>query len=584
MNPNTLWAEVFVDELIRAGVQAVVLAPGSRSTPLTAAFAARDDLRRFSLLDERSAAFFALGWALETGHPAAVVTTSGTAATECFPAVAEAERAGVPLLLLTADRPHELRDSGANQTMDQVKLYGERVRWFVDVPPPEADPPDRVLRALRVLADRAVAVAQGFGGPPGPVHLNFPFRKPLEPSPDAAGAAARLARPAGQPFTRLQAAPSVAAPDTVHELLALLRDARRGLIVAGPRCPGGDFPAALAALSRALGFPILADPLSGLRFGPHIARTPVLGGYETFLTAGLPTSPPQVVLRFGAMPTSKALGEALEALPPDTVQVGVTAHARWQDPTFTLHRLIHAEPTTLCRALTAALPPRTPDADWLAAWQAAEAAAWDAVRQVSPPEGRVLAEVVAALPDGARLVVANSNPVRHLDQFVPPQTKALRVFANRGVSGIDGTVSTALGVAAAGGQPTVLVTGDLSLYHDLNGLLALRRCDVRAHIVLIHNDGGGIFHRLPIAQHDPPFTEWFVTPHGLDFAPAAQMYGLRYRRVAVDTVGAALRQALAAARPSLTEVRTDAGEQEAARRQVLATYQHGTRLQTEDAG
>ncbi len=354
-------------------------------------------------------------------------------------------------------------------------------------------------------------------------------------------------------------------------LAATLRDARRGLIVCGPRCPGGDFPAAVAALAQALGFPILADPLSGLRFGPHVRQAPVLGGYETFLAANQSdVPPPEVVLRFGAMPTSKHLHAYLEALPAETVQIGVDAYGRWQDPTFSLHTLVQADPALLCRALPAVLTPRAADDAWLSAWLSAEAAAWEAEQQVAPPEGRVLAAVVAALPSEARLFVANSNPVRHLDQFVPPQAKPVRVFANRGASGIDGTVSSALGVAAASLHPTVLVTGDLTLYHDLNGLLALRRCGVQAQMVLIHNDGGGIFHRLPVAAHEPPFTDLFVTPHGLDFAPAAQMYGLRHRRVAVDEVGAALRQALASEHSYLIEVRTDAATQEAARRQVIA--------------
>lgn len=581
-NPSSLWAQVFVDELARAGLRAVCIAPGSRSTPLTLAFAAEPRIRVYSLLDERGAAFFALGLALAGGRPVALVCTSGTAAANFFPAVVEAHQSRVPLLVLTADRPHELRHSGANQTIDQIKLYGDFVRWFVDVAPPEAAPSARTLRSLRTLACRALATAAGL--PPGPVHLNFPFRKPLEPTPEhlAAGALQALAgRPAGLPFTRFSrgtVSPSEAQLDSLAELV---QSAGRGLIVCGPRCPGGRFPGAVTRLVRLTGFPLLADALSGLRFGPHLeaAGGLILGGYETFLSGGPAGGwpAPEVVLRFGAMPTSKVLGDYLEGL-AGCPQIALSEDGRWADAGHQLDHFIWADPALACQRLAERLeaaPGRAERSGWAMAWQRAEAETWavvEAARAGSFFEGSLLADVVELLPPGAGLYVASSLPVRHLDQFVRPRATPLRVFANRGASGIDGTISSALGAAAAGDAPLVLVTGDLAFYHDLNGLLALRRCGVRATIVLINNDGGGIFHRLPVADFDPPFTDLFLTPHGLDFEPAVRMFGADYRRV-TDRAAfrRALQQALDSDASQVIEVPSDSAEFERRRREIVAT-------------
>jgi len=583
-NRNALWAQVFVDELARGGLRAVCIAPGSRSTPLTVAFAVDERVRVYSLIDERSAGFFALGMALAGGAPVALVCTSGTAAANFHPAIIEAYHARVPLLVLTADRPHELRGSGANQTIDQVKMYGDHVRWFVDVAPPEAHPPARTLRYLRTLAARALAVA---GGPPaGPVHLNFPFRKPLEPIPvpgdvpESPPQEAHLAwqgRGEGAPFTRITRGVLTPTPAQIDGLVAAIRNAPRGLIVCGPRCPRGDFPQAVTRLARVTGYPILADALSGVRFGPHVAEADglILGGYETFLQRDAITwEPPQLILRFGAMPTSKALETYLESLPACR-QIAVNGDGVWEDASHSIAELLWADPATTCRQVAerlAGATTRPADPAWVATLRRAEQAAWAAVEAACREaffEGAILPTVVEALPPHAVLYVGNSLPVRHLDQFVRPQAKPLRVLANRGASGIDGTVSSALGAAAATDAPLVLVTGDLAFYHDLNGLLALRRCGVRATIVLIHNDGGGIFHRLPIAGFDPPFTELFVTPHGLDFEPVVRMYGAAFVHVETpETLREALHTAIGAPTPHVIEVRSDAEEHERWRRKV----------------
>jgi len=582
MNPATLFAEVFVDELTRLPLSGVVVCPGSRSTPLAVAFSRQKRVPVYVHLDERSAAYFALGLALETRRPAAIVTTSGTATANLHPAVLEADRAGVPLLLLTADRPPELRDSGANQTADQIKLYGTAVRWYLELPLPEPSPAGRTLRQLRATADRAVAAAQGLLGRPGPVHLNFPFRKPLEPSPDDPTAREqwRTQHPLGaqgregtRPLTTITLPPRVPTTSQLASLADRIRACPKGLITAGPRAaPNALTAQRLIQLAQQTAYPLLADALSGLRFG-GLPSDGLLATYPHFLAAGLPaTSQPCLVLHLGAAPTSNALLHYLETLPASTEMIAISPEPAWPAPGFRLSQWLVGDPEATLALLLETLPRRAPAArPWLACWQAAERLTRDLLQQSPRTEGALLAEIVEALPPETRLVVGNSLPVRHLDEYALPTTKPLRLYANRGVSGIDGVVSTAAGVAAASPRPTVLVLGDLSLLHDLGGLLAIQRFGLdNFHIVVLNNDGGGIFARLPIAQHEPPFTAMFRTPHGLNFAPAAEMYGLRYASGSAQALTPALQTALAQATPHLIEIHTDAQKHETARQNLLA--------------
>jgi 2-succinyl-5-enolpyruvyl-6-hydroxy-3-cyclohexene-1-carboxylate synthase len=467
--------------------------------------------------------------------------------------------------------------------MDQVKLYGDHVRWFVDVAPPEANPPARTLRYLRTLACRALAMANS--SPPGPVHLNFPFRKPLEPIPVPGDLPAQLdhqisqaiqGREAEQPFTHLSRGLLAPSPAQVESLVAAISEARRGLIVCGPRCPGGEFPQAVFRLAQAAGFPILADALSGVRFSTGQAG--VLGGYETFLQKEVTKrwAPPDLVLHVGAMPISQALINYLEAVSDSSRRIALTASGTWTDETHSINELIWAEPALVCQAVSEALEQRplpARDHAWVAAFEQAEREVWQTVDATASEtffEGLILRDVVEAMPHQTLLYVASSLPVRHLDQFVRPQASNLRVFANRGVSGIDGTIASALGAAASIGAPLALVLGDLAFYHDLNSLLALQRGGLKATIVLINNDGGGIFHRLPIAQFDPPFSELFLTPHGLQFEPVVRMFGLNYRQTSSrEAFRLAFREALEADQSWVIEVPTDSIQHEAARRHIM---------------
>lgn len=554
-NPNVRWADRFVSELAACGLSAVCIAPGSRSTPLTLAFARHPSIRHYLHLDERSAAFFALGLALATDRPVALLCTSGTAAAEFYPAVIEARQARIPLLVLTADRPHELRDSGANQTVDQVKMYGDQVLWAFDMALPEAEPPAVVLRSLQSVAARAYHTANGVVK--GPVHLNFPFRKPLEP---AAPPLPPL-QPKPRPAVHMERGVVTPTAEQLQRLRALVEGHERGLIVCGPRCPGGEFPAALAAFARAAGYPILADPLSGVRFGAAVESGLVLGGYESYLRGGrAPWGAPDVVIRFGDVPTSKWLNEYLDRAAP-THSVHIREDGIWADDLHRVSWFLQADPALVCAELSRPVPARgaTP---WADAVLAAEQCTQQLVQTYCRAhffDGAAVATVLEHLPAGARLMVGNSLPVRHLDQFGVPHTRPLAVYANRGASGIDGVTSTALGIAAAAEAPLVLVTGDVSFYHDMNGLLALRQHNLRnVTIVLLNNDGGGIFRRLPIAQFDPLFTELFRTPHGLDFCHVARLYDIAYEQAQEHAMlRDRLMQSIDGHAPTLIEVQTD---------------------------
>ena len=561
-NPLYAYVGAFADELRRCGVVNAVICPGSRSTPLALALAAQPGIHTWMHVDERSAGFFALGLAKRLGAPVALLCTSGTAAANFLPAVVEARLSHVPLLVLTADRPPELRENGAPQAIDQNRLYGSHAKWYAEAALPEAT--DTALRSIRTLAGRAAATALAL--PTGPVHLNFPFREPLTPDPqplpawDERAADAWEGRPDEAPYVRVQQARLAALPfdgAALDALAARLQATPRGLIVVGPHTHA-DLAAPLLALAAQLGYPVLADPLSGLRgISPDSDETPTAGArllvasYDAFLRAPqfVERYAPEIVLRFGAMPTAKPLLLYLKhhtACP----QIVIDGTGSWEEPTQLATEMVRADPAAFCEALggalvarerlepSAALTAMRSDAPWAAAWQRAERLTRQTLHTViggfeSSFEGRVFQELAALLPEAATLFVGNSMPVRDCDTFYWGG-RAGRVLGNRGANGIDGVVSTALGVSAAAGpeEPVVLVIGDLSLYHDLNGLLAARLHHLNLTVVLVNNDGGGIFSFLPQAEYPDHFEQLFGTPTGLDFALAVQMYGGHFERAA----------------------------------------------------
>lgn len=571
---TTLWARAFVDELARAGVRQVALAPGSRSTPLVLAFAADGRFKLRVHLDERSAAFFALGVGKASGVPAAVVTTSGTAAANVYPAVVEASQSEAPLLVLTADRPHRLRDADANQAIDQLRLFGPFVRAFFEAAPPAREGP--ALRHLRALAGRSVLAARE--APGGPVHVNFPFDKPLEPAgPSRDGVAFAAQHPlaaAGRegtlPFVDARPGRRAASADEMAFLTRLLAGSRAGVVVAGPNADPARVGEAAVRLAASTGFPLLADPLSGARYRPG-GGAQVVEGYDLFLRDAYVRErlTPDLVVRVGAGPTSASLQGWLEHH-NGVRHVVVDGGGRWKDFAALATDYVRADAADTLRAL-AGNAGRTVDAGWSWAWGAAAAvtrATLESLQGGPPHEGRVLAAAVRAAPPASVLFVSSSMPVRDLDAFGLPRAEPLTVLGNRGASGIDGIVSTAFGVSAATPGTTVCVLGDVAFFHDQNGLLWAREKDAPVIFVLVDNDGGGIFHLLPVKDHEPWFTPLFATPHGLDFHHAARMHGVPLEDVPPDGVEEALARAVAAGTTRILRVRTDRAAVHRRRREI----------------
>lgn len=570
-NPTYVYVHAFVEELTRSGLQHVIVCPGSRSTPLAMAFAANPALRVWLHIDERSAAFFGLGLAKRLSQPVALLCTSGTAAANFLPAIVEAHLTHIPLLVLTADRPHELRDNGAPQAIDQNRLYGTHVKWFVDVALPEAS--NAALRYIRTLANRATSLTQAI--PAGPVHLNLPFREPLIPEPQADAPLppvdqrdhlAWAGRSDSSYINVSEAQLGVPSDAVLQQLTEHISKTERGLIVAGTSLdPGLIGP--LTRLAQQTGYPILADPLSQLRCGPH-DQSHILSSYDAFLRIDtfVEQAEPELILRFGAMPTAKPLLLYLKryaACP----QIVIDGNGEWQEPTQLASAMIHANPTALCNRLLELLPTNSTEI-WLQRWQRTDQVTRQTLHSTLQDfpdffEGRVFTELANLLPEGTTLYAGNSMPVRDLDTFFWNNERTIRMLGNRGASGIDGIISSALGASAAASiegnnEPTALVIGDLSFFHDLNGLLAAHLHKLNIVIVLINNDGGGIFSFLPQAAYPDHFEQLFGTPIGLDFSHAVQMYGGTFQRCEQwEDFRSAITQGISAGGLHVVEVRTE---------------------------
>lgn len=514
--PAATFCATLTDEWIRNGVRHAVIAPGSRSTPLALALVARPELHVEVVHDERAASFVALGIGVATGRPAVLLCTSGTAAAEFHAAVVEAHQGEVPMVVCTADRPPELRDVGAPQTIDQWRLYGPAVRWFHDPGAPD----DAQAPTWRAVAARSVAEATS--PRPGPVHLNLPFRDPLVGEPGALPPG----RADGAPWLRTLGGPAGLDDTTLAELTGVL-DRQRGVVVAGGG-PGVRAAAdAVHELAGQLGWPVLADPRSGCR----TPRATTVAAFDAVLRNPefAAAHAPEVVLRIGTQPASKVLAEWITA--SGAVEVQLHATAAWLDPNHRAGFRVVADPATVLGQLAGRMRGAggTP---WLARWRRAEHRA-QAVLDEQLGDGTALVEpavaraVAAAAPDGATLVVSSSMPVRDVEWYAAPRD-GLTVHANRGANGIDGVIATAIGVAVGSGRPTVLLIGDLAFVHDSAALVALARRRLDLSIVVVDNDGGGIFSFLPQAAALPGerFEQLFGTPHGSGIAQLAAAHGL----------------------------------------------------------
>jgi len=582
-NANALWCSVLAETLARLGVRQAVTSPGSRSAPLTFALAQHPQIEAIPVLDERSAAFFALGLAKQQHKPVVLVCTSGTAAANYLPAIVEAHESGVPLLVLTADRPPELRECASGQTIDQQKIYGGFVQFYHELALPEAK-----LELLRYLRQTVAHACQRTLIPDaGPVHLNCPFRDPLVPVED--GTAGHLAKEISEKFFRhlspvaealslTRGTGSRSATNNLALSAVIDRRYRNGIIVAGPEAIADPerYVKTVQRLARALGWPVLADALSPVR------NLPMTGVVRVSTYDALLRSPkqaerlqPEMVICLGGWPTSKVLRGWLEQSGAEILLLAPTVRNR-----DALHGRTRWIPASVEDTDGTPVPPATAgkhgkgDAAYAAAWQQAERAARrildgtlrEVIDLIEPKAAWLLAQ---HLPQATPLLVASSMPVRDLEYFWPVTDRRQRVFFNRGANGIDGTLSTALGVAH-GGRPAVLLTGDLALLHDTNGFLLTPKLRGSLTIVLINNRGGGIFEHLPVARFEPPFEEYFATPQTVDFAKLCKAYGVGHTLIKDWTQFTTAISRLPARGIRVLEIRTDRKRDAAWRKRVLA--------------
>ena len=513
----------FVNELVSQGVGHAVISPGSRSTPLTITFAETQDIKTWVRLDERSAAFFALGLAKSSGNPVVLVCTSGTAAANYLPAVAEANWSETPLIILTANRPPELRGWGAGQTIDQTNIYGSNIRWFAEVPVVTEPNSDWFQRA----AARAVHSSTGLR--PGPVHLDWPFREPLEPK------SGRSVSPKSAPI-RLDHPIATLNPSSTEALAKTFEGAARGVVIAGPMVHGSSWKDAVHSFCRKTGYPLLADPLSQLRTkSPDVT---VINHHDHLLRGSwAETVVPEVVVRVGAPPTCKPLRLWLERHKAPLVMFDPSSS--WAEPSFTVSNVVAAGHEGLLGIAESITSP-TPERDWAQSWETADQQAATVINGVLDSEPllqpAVARELGRQLPSDHVLYLSNSMPVRDVDSFLEARSDSLWVMGNRGASGIDGVISSAAGAAASGHRTTLLI-GDLAFQHDISGLLAILNDQLSLNIVVVDDQGGGIFSHLPISQstHTDLFKEFFTTPQHLPIREITEALNIDYFEVTEAT-------------------------------------------------
>ncbi|MFD1706732.1 2-succinyl-5-enolpyruvyl-6-hydroxy-3-cyclohexene-1-carboxylic-acid synthase [Siminovitchia sediminis] len=522
----TEYAAGFIEGLVQARVDEVVISPGSRSTPLAMLLAEHQDMKVYMNIDERSAAFFALGLAKASRRPVCLLCTSGTAAANYFPAVIEASLSRVPLIVLTADRPHELRDVGAPQAIDQLHLYGRYVRWFADMALPETG--EDMIKYAKTAAIRAASVSRGLL--PGPVHVNFPLREPLVP----------LLEP--YPFNEKNPGPTLPFSTEGHlqvpleicrEIAEKCSSYEKGLIICGT-IDQKKFPEAVVELAKTLGYPILADPLSQLRSGSFDKKA-VIDCYDTFLRSNFVKErlKPDIIIQFGGQPVSKPLSLFLKTIRQSVEHIIVDGNGGWRDPYRLSTHMVHSNETVFCRQLQE-LAEKKQSQSWSDLWTRVNDQAKSVIHSFMESisdmeEGKAVYLMSHVLPPESTLFIGNSMPIRDVDTFFHTNENNIRLMGNRGANGIDGVVSAAVG-AAVHERPLFLLIGDLSFFHDMNGLLAAKLHKININIILLNNDGGGIFSHLPQAG-EKDFELIFGTPTGLNYEYAAMLYNGQYTKV-----------------------------------------------------
>jgi 2-succinyl-5-enolpyruvyl-6-hydroxy-3-cyclohexene-1-carboxylate synthase len=569
INRNILWAGSFVNELAALGVKYVSLSPGSRNTPLTLAFANNKKIKSFVHIDERSSGFFALGLAKASGTPVAVVCTSGTATVELYPAIVEAYQQRVPLIICTADRPPELLNRGANQTINQFNLYKNHIRWFYDAGLPE--PELNKIRSLKLAAGNAVHYSMVESR--GPVHLNFPFKKPFEPKTSTDEIDIGLLTFADNSLPVKNDSFGCDDVDIDRqkwflEIFNYFKKYEKGLIIVGPDNYNSEFLNNCQLLSEKLSYPVLADGTSQLRFGNQCKEN-IITNFDAVLRSQefSRDHQPDIIIHFGRTVTSKGLDTFLSNC--DAVRFMVNEFGDWFDPADKSIAAYSCKPYVFCREMVSLIESKKisrKQSSWLKAFNKEETIAARLKNKiidhsVFPNESRIVNEVLKALPDECQVMVSNSMPVRDFDYFASCNEKKIIIYNNRGASGIDGITSTALGIAAANKNPTVLITGDLAFYYDLNGLLSAKNYNIPLVIVLINNNGGGIFEVLPISNYGEIFRKYFLVPHNLEFRNFVKGFGGNYKLIkGWKAFNSSLYTALKAKKFSVLEIKTNAAD------------------------
>lgn len=556
----------FVDGLASSGLTDVVLSPGSRSTPLALTFCEHTDIKEWMIIDERSAAFFALGIAKKTNRPVALVCTSGTAAANYYPAIVEARLSRVPLIVLTTDRPHELRDVGAPQAIDQMHMFRNEVKWFQEMALPEGTP--SMCAYVRQKAIRSTHIAAS--GNPGPVHLNFPFREPLVPdfTVDGLWTDEEIDSNVHLPLEGVKTLQR----EQLQPLLQMLSNQKRGVIVCGPQVDP-TFATVLAELASVWNLPLLVDPLSQVRQGTH-EKDAIIDGYDAILRTKKVRESliPDFIIRFGAMPVSKAYLFYVQEH-ANVPQFVVENNGGYREPSNTLPHFIYADQKQVAQLLIDAENKPKSEAEWLHKWKELNAIAQKHVQiriKDEITEGSVVRYIHQFIPRETTFFIGNSMAIRDVDTFFTVSDKELSMLANRGANGIDGVISSAIGAATTGTRVTLLI-GDLSFYHDMNGLLATRLYALDITIVLVNNNGGGIFSFLPQANDPKHFEALFGTPSHLDFKYATEMYhGVYERPETNDSFAKALKESYQRSGLTVIEARTERRENAKWHRKIWA--------------
>ena len=560
VNKNILWATIFFEQLARLGVKHVCISPGSRSTPLTLASVYNKKLTCLKIIDERSSAFFASGIARTTGVPVVLICTSGTATAEYYPAIIEAYQQRIPLIVCTADRPPESVNRGANQTINQNNLYANHIRFFADAGLPETSL--KKLESIRKLATQSFEISSITNK--GPIHINFPFEKPFEPESYTDSIPLNLELK--YTTTSELKLKTRAFSKDVNPLIKLIAKAKRGLIIVGPDQYDDKFPKLINAVSSKTGFPIFADGASQLRFGKS-AKKNVISNFDALVRSEyfLMDFNPDLILHFGRTITSKGLEVYLEKT--SAPKYLINEFGDWFDPTGSAKNALAIKPFIFCQRLLDAeiISESTPEKkQWLrfltTSDQQAEKIKDQTLKiRAFPNEPSIINLLLNNLPQKANVMLSNSLPVRDFDFFASSSNKDITVFHNRGASGIDGILSTALGIAYSSKNPTVLLTGDLAFYYDLTSLLTAKQYHIPLIIILVHNEGGGIFQFLPIAKHENVFEQFFTMPHALIFKSFVKEFGGNYSLIKKQIdFEKHLGKSLSAKNFSVLEIKTDA--------------------------